>query len=76
MVCDSSEGARARAATLAPRARLGHGFEEALAAADVDAVVLATPAKDHAEQARCRSPPASTCWWKNPWPSTPPTRRR
>ncbi len=52
MVCDSSEGARARAATLAPRARLGHGFEEALAAADVDAVVLATPAKDHAEQAR------------------------
>jgi predicted dehydrogenase len=52
MVCESSEGARARAATLAPRARLGHGFEEALAAADVDAVVLATPAKDHAEQAR------------------------
>jgi predicted dehydrogenase len=52
MVCDSCEAARARAAGIAPQARLGQDLADALAAADVDAVVLATPAKDHAEQAR------------------------
>jgi predicted dehydrogenase len=52
LVCDGSEAARARAAALAPGARLGQDLEEALAASDVDAVVLATPAKDHAGQAR------------------------
>jgi predicted dehydrogenase len=52
MVCDASEAARMRAAGVAPRARIGHDLAEALAAPDVDAVVLATPAKDHAEQAR------------------------
>jgi predicted dehydrogenase len=52
MVCDAAEAARERARALAPRARLGSDLGEALAASDVDAVVLATPAKDHAEQAR------------------------
>ena len=52
MVCDSCEAARTRAAGIAPEARLGQDLADALAAADVDAVVLATPAKDHAEQAR------------------------
>lgn len=52
LVCDGSEAARARAAAIAPEARLGQDLDEALAAPDVDAIVLATPAKYHAEQAR------------------------
>jgi predicted dehydrogenase len=52
MVCDASEAARMRAAGVAPKARIGHDLAEALSAPDVDAVVLATPAKDHAEHAR------------------------
>jgi predicted dehydrogenase len=52
MVCDASEAARERAKALAPQARMGKDLAEALEAADVDAVVLATPAKYHAEQAR------------------------
>jgi predicted dehydrogenase len=52
MVCDSSEAARERARAIAPQARLAGGFGEVLTATDVDAVVLATPARDHAEQAR------------------------
>ena len=52
LVCDASSQARDRARAIAPRARLGADLAEALAAADVDAVVLATPAKHHAAQAR------------------------
>jgi predicted dehydrogenase len=52
LVCDGSESARARAAGIAPKARLCADLADVLVAADVDAVVLATPAKDHAEQAR------------------------
>ncbi len=52
MVCDGSPQARARAHALAPAARLGADVAEAITATDVDAIVLATPAKDHAEQAR------------------------
>jgi len=52
MVCDSSDAALDRARSLAPRARFGADLGDALSAADVDAVVLATPARDHAEQAR------------------------
>ena len=52
LVCDASEAARMRAAGVAPKARIGHDLAEALSAPDVDAVVLATPAKDHAEHAR------------------------
>ena len=52
MVCDSSEAALDRARALAPRARLAADLGDALSAADVDAVVLATSARDHAEQAR------------------------
>jgi predicted dehydrogenase len=52
LVCDSNEAARIRAATIAPNARIGCDFADALTAPDVDAVVVATPAKDHAEQAR------------------------
>jgi predicted dehydrogenase len=52
LVCDSSEAARTRAAGIAPEARLGQDLGDALSAPDVEAVVLATPAKDHAEQAR------------------------
>lgn len=51
MVCDPSDEALQRAAGLAPRALLGKTLDEALARADVDAVVLATPAIAHAEQA-------------------------
>lgn len=52
MVCDAAPAARDRALAIAPRIRLGTDLVEALAANDVDAVVLATPAKDHAEHAR------------------------
>ena len=50
-VCDPSEEALARAKKLVPGARLSRRFEEVLSAPDVDAVVLATPAKDHAKMA-------------------------
>jgi predicted dehydrogenase len=52
LVCDSSETARARVAAIAPKARLCADFADVVSAPDVDAVVLATPAKDHAEHAR------------------------
>lgn len=52
LVCDSIEEARARATRLAPGIRLGRDFKEALLAEDVDAVVIATPAKEHALQAK------------------------
>ncbi len=51
MVCDASEDALARARGLAPRARTGRDLADALAASDVDAVVLVTPAVKHAEHA-------------------------
>ena len=50
-VCDPSAAALAAAHDLAPQARLSERFADVLAAADVDAVVLATPATLHAEQA-------------------------
>lgn len=50
-VCDPSASALAAAADLAPGARLSERFDDLLTAADVDAVVLATPARLHAEQA-------------------------
>ena len=51
MVCDSSEEALARVKSIAPAAKLGRNLSEALSNADVEAVVLATPAPAHAEQA-------------------------
>ncbi len=50
-VCDPLEAARLRARELAPDARLEASFQAVLAAPDVDAIVLATPAKHHAEMA-------------------------
>ncbi|HVV87027.1 MAG TPA: Gfo/Idh/MocA family oxidoreductase [Kofleriaceae bacterium] len=50
-VCDPSTAALAAAADLAPHARPSERFDDVLTAADVDAVVLATPARLHAEQA-------------------------
>jgi len=52
LVCDAAEAARERAHAIAPQARLGQDLADALVADDVDAVVLATPAKLHAQQAR------------------------
>jgi predicted dehydrogenase len=51
-VCDPDERARARAAALAPGARVEHEFDAVLSAKDIDAVVLATPAIHHAAQAQ------------------------
>jgi predicted dehydrogenase len=51
-VADPSEAAVKRAAGFAPNARMMRGLDEVLAAPDVDAVVLATPASAHAEHAR------------------------
>lgn len=50
-VCDPSEEALAKAKKLVPHARLEKSYESILAAPDIDAVVLATPAKDHASMA-------------------------
>ena len=52
MVCDISASACERAQAIAPQVRLTGDLGQVLAAADVDAVVLATPAKEHSEQAR------------------------
>jgi predicted dehydrogenase len=51
-VADPSEAALKRAGGFAPNARLLRGLEEVLAAPDIDAVVLATPASAHAVHAR------------------------
>jgi predicted dehydrogenase len=51
-VADPSEAAVKRAASFAPNARMMRGLDEVLAAPDVDAVVLATPASAHAVHAR------------------------
>lgn len=51
VVCDLSETALEKAHRLAPGARLEKSFEAVLAAEDVDAVVLATLAGDHAQMA-------------------------
>src|SRR5262245_45020282 len=51
LVCDPSDDALARAGSVAPRARKVHRLDEVLAATGVDAVVLATPAVEHAAQA-------------------------
>jgi predicted dehydrogenase len=51
-VCDVDDAARARAAALAPGARLEAKLGDVLDAPDVDAVVLATPAARHADHAR------------------------
>lgn len=53
-VCDVDEGARVRARKLAPEARCATSADDVLAADDVDAVVIATPARSHAALA-CRA---------------------
>src|SRR5262245_38550509 len=52
LVCDPAAPARARAQAIAPRVRVAADLEAALAAVDVDAVVLATPAPMHGAQAQ------------------------
>jgi predicted dehydrogenase len=49
-VCDGDEAALARAVRTAPQARPLRSFDEVLADDAVQAVVLATPARDHASQ--------------------------
>src|SRR4051794_38748030 len=51
MVCDESPERRAASLKTYPDARACPSFEDALAADDIDAIVLATPASVHAEQA-------------------------
>jgi predicted dehydrogenase len=50
MVVEPDDKQRKRSLAMAPSARGATSLDEALAAADVDAVVLATPARLHAEQ--------------------------
>jgi predicted dehydrogenase len=50
-VCDASDAALEKARALVPGARLEKSYEAVLASDDIDAVVLATPAKDHAQMA-------------------------
>ena len=47
LVCDPAEGARARAASIAPGVATSGDFAAAFDGADVDAVVIATPAETH-----------------------------
>jgi predicted dehydrogenase len=47
-LCDLSSAALGRAAKLAPTARLTERFADVLEARDVDAIVIATPARTHA----------------------------
>ncbi len=47
-ICDVDPAARARAVDLAPQARTTAQVEDVLAAADVDAVIVATPSSTHA----------------------------
>jgi predicted dehydrogenase len=51
-ICDASESALNRAAGLAPQARRLSALDQVLAAPDIDAVVLATPAAAHAAHAQ------------------------
>jgi predicted dehydrogenase len=51
-VADPAEAALKRAGGFAPNARLMRGLDEVLAAPEIDAVVLATPASAHAVHAR------------------------
>ncbi len=51
MVCDATDAGRAKARELAPDARVVEEFDSALAA-DVDGVVLATPAATHYQLAK------------------------
>lgn len=53
-LCDSRPQALARAGVLAPAARQSRELDAVLGAADVDAVVIATPAVTHADMA-CRA---------------------
>lgn len=50
-ICDARQPALDRAGALAPSARKTQSFEDVLAAGDVDAVVIATPAVTHADMA-------------------------
>ena len=50
-VCDSDGEALGRAGRLAPSARALRSFDEVLADPAIDAVVLATPAREHGDQA-------------------------
>lgn len=51
-VCDSNEKALAKIASFYPKTRTTGSLDEMLAAADLDAVVVATPARSHFEIAR------------------------
>ena len=50
-VCDPAPAALTRAARIAPQARLTESVDDVLAASNVDAIVIATPAVTHAELA-------------------------
>jgi predicted dehydrogenase len=52
VVCDADEKARTRASKLAPGARLESRYDKVIADPSIDAVVLATPAPEHAAQAQ------------------------
>src|SRR5689334_12155842 len=47
VVCDTAPTGRARAAELAPTARIAESISETLADPDIDAVAISTPAETH-----------------------------
>ena len=56
MVCDAVAETRNKVRVDFPGVRVGVDVMEAIASSEVDAIVLATPAKLHAEQARALAP--------------------
>src|SRR5258706_5766860 len=70
-ICDRDPDARARAAELAPRAALCAELDEVLGDPSIDAVVLATPAVAHAEQARAALAAGKHVFVEKPMALTP-----
>jgi len=64
-----------RAETFASRVALKRAYgdyPELVAADDLDVIYVATPHNMHHEGVTWHSTPASTCSWRNPWPSIVP----
>jgi predicted dehydrogenase len=69
-LCDAAEGARRKAGEALPGARLSGNVEELLSDAELDAVVLATPVRTHAELAVRVAQAGKHCFVEKPLATT------